>query len=102
MKLPIKKKFFDQIKSGEKELEWRDAHITFICEETGEKLRRDITGAIVTEKESYERWDIPNMSEEDFKKMFTDKYVIGFRLHNPEVKRRASSSKEVGIRPTIL
>ena len=87
MKLPIKKRFFDQIKSGKKDLEWRDAHITFICEETREELRMDITGAIVTEKEKYERWDIPDMSEEDFKKMFTDKYVIGFRLVKPEVKQ---------------
>ena len=87
MKVSIKKKFFDQIKSGEKEIEWRDSHITFICEETGEKLRMNITEVIVTERESYEKWDIPNMSEEDFKKMFTDKYVIGFRLHNPEVSK---------------
>ena len=42
MKLPIKKKYFDLIKSGKKEFEYRDAHITFICEETGEQLRKEI------------------------------------------------------------
>ena len=42
MKLPIKKKYFDQIKSGEKDMEYRDAHITFICEETGEILVCDV------------------------------------------------------------
>lgn len=42
MKLPIKKKYFDEIKSGKKTKEYRDAHITFVCEETGEKLRMDI------------------------------------------------------------
>jgi ASC-1-like (ASCH) protein len=38
MKLPIKQKYFDKIKSGEKKIEFRDAHITFVCEETGEIL----------------------------------------------------------------
>ena len=42
MKLPIKKKYFDEIKSGHKMFEFRDAHITFVCEETGEKLRKDV------------------------------------------------------------
>lgn len=42
MKLPIKKKYFDLIKSGKKKVEFRDAHITFVCEETGEVLRRDV------------------------------------------------------------
>ena len=42
MKLPIKKKYFDMIKSGEKTSEFRDAHITFVCEETGETLRKEI------------------------------------------------------------
>lgn len=42
MKLPIKKKYFDQIKSGEKTIDLRDAHITFVCVETGETLRKDI------------------------------------------------------------
>ena len=47
MKLPIKKKYFDRIKSGEKTIELRDAHITFICEETKETLRCDIESAQV-------------------------------------------------------
>lgn len=47
MKLPIKKKYFDEIKSGKKKLEYRDAHITFVCEETGEKLVKNIIDAIV-------------------------------------------------------
>ena len=44
MKLPIKKKYFDEIKSGKKRLEYRDAHITFICEETGEKIMKKVYG----------------------------------------------------------
>ena len=45
MKLPIKKIYFDQIKLGIKTREFREAHITFICEETGRKLRRKVVGA---------------------------------------------------------
>jgi len=30
MKLPIKKEYFDQIKSGKKYIEFRSAHITFV------------------------------------------------------------------------
>ena len=48
MKLLIKKKYFDQIKSGEKQVDYRDAHITFICEETKEQLRKEILYAFVT------------------------------------------------------
>jgi len=47
MKLPIKKKYFDEIKEGKKDFEVRDAHITFVCEETGETLRKDIESASV-------------------------------------------------------
>ena len=44
MKLPIKKKYFKLIKSGKKNMEYRDAHITFVCEGTGETLRKEIVG----------------------------------------------------------
>ena len=47
MKLPIKKEYFDRIKSGEKIEEFRDAHITFVCEETGETLRKEIDNTMV-------------------------------------------------------
>ncbi len=47
MKLPIKKKYFDKIKNGEKDFEVRDAHITFVCEETGEHLRKEIDNATI-------------------------------------------------------
>jgi len=44
MKLPIKKEYFDEIKAGKKTVDFRDAHITFICEETGEKLVKVVKG----------------------------------------------------------
>ena len=49
MKLPIKKVYFDAIKAGKKKVEYRDAHITFVCEETGETLRREVVYAEVIE-----------------------------------------------------
>lgn len=45
MKLPIKKKYFDMVKDGTKKFESRDAHITFVCEGTGEHLRKEVIGA---------------------------------------------------------
>ncbi len=38
MKLPIKQKYLDEIKSGKKQFEYRDSHITYVSEETGEEL----------------------------------------------------------------
>lgn len=51
MKLPIKKKYFDMIKSGDKIVEYRDAHITFVCEETGERITKDVVGMKLVEDE---------------------------------------------------
>jgi len=50
MKLLIKKEYFDEIKNGNKIFDYRDAHITFVCEETGEKLRKGVTGVDMTDK----------------------------------------------------
>ena len=81
MKLPIKKKFFNQIKAGDKNLEWRDAHITFICEETGETLRKDVSSVMIIPKKKYADWEEGMFSsEEEFKQLFTDDMVMGFAL----------------------
>lgn len=50
MKLSIKKKYFDEIKAGKKKIDFRDAHITFICEETGEKLIKNVKSCAVIPK----------------------------------------------------
>ena len=68
MKLPIKKKYFDQIKYGSKWFEYRDAHITFVCEETGEQLRKEVDGVDLVDK--------PN----EYKDVLEDKIVIRFGL----------------------
>ena len=79
MKLPIKKKYFDQIKSGEKILEFRDAHITFVCEETGETLRKDVFEVDMKRTE-----DIEDLSEEEAKELFDDEWVMVFSLQEEE------------------
>jgi len=50
MKLPIKQIYFDEIKAGKKHLDLRDAHITFICEETGETMAKKIIAAAVIKR----------------------------------------------------
>lgn len=62
MKLPIKKKYFDKIKSGEKEFEYRDAHITFICEETGEQLRKEVEDCDIVKR--FDKFE--DVCEDDF------------------------------------
>jgi len=52
MKLPIKKIYFDMIKSGAKKREFRDAHITFINEETGETLVKVVKSCKVLRRPS--------------------------------------------------
>ena len=68
MKLPIKKEYYDKIKSGEKQIEFRDAHITFVCEETGETLTKYVIGSSVIKNHLH----IPGVLEDD--------YVIEFWL----------------------
>lgn len=71
MKLPIKKEYFDKIKSGEKVEEFRDAHITFVCEETGETLRKNVCDILIVGRE-----DIPQGTED----LFEDEDIILFSL----------------------
>jgi len=78
MKLPIKKKWFNQIKSGKKTLEFRDAHITFVCEETGETLRKELKGIGLTHRgEPIERGFV---TKAEAKELFEDDVLIIFIL----------------------
>jgi ribosomal protein L32 len=42
MKLLIKDEYFKEIKSGKKTIDYRDAHITFVNEATGEQIRKKV------------------------------------------------------------
>ena len=50
MKLMIKNKYFTQIKSGRKTIDFRDAHITFINEETKETLIKNVVNSRVIKR----------------------------------------------------
>lgn len=64
MKLVTKKKYFDLIKAGEKVFDYRDAHITFVCEETGETLQKLVCSVTMLDKTSHLVPDIPELSDE--------------------------------------
>jgi len=79
MKLKTKQKYFRKIKSGEKLIDYRDAHITFINEETGGKYVRKVVGVKL----------IPfNKLPEDLQKstLFGDDMIIAFELEKEKKK----------------
>lgn len=71
MKLPIKKEFFDMILEGKKEYDLRDAHITFVCEETGRTLRKKVAHVTM---------ESINAIPENLHYLFEDEMVIAFHL----------------------
>ena len=73
MKLPIKKKYFDMIKSGTKTVEFRDSHITFICEETGETIRKEVNRVFLIRRNTISP-ELNDMS------CFDDDILIGYDL----------------------
>jgi hypothetical protein len=73
MKLITLKKYFDRIKAGEKKIDYRDAHITFVCEETGEKLVKNVKTVSIVNKA-----DLPGELKES--SIFDDERVIAFEL----------------------
>ncbi len=77
MKLSIKKKYFDQIKSGKKQVEYRDAHITFVCEETGEELKKDIFFV-----QMMNRTGLPKELRDRNLHLFSDEILLKFDLRN--------------------
>jgi len=72
MKLPIKKEYFDAIKNGSKKFEYRDAHITFVCEETGRTMRKEVVDVSMVLVET-----VPDMFPHV---LFDDERVIRFAL----------------------
>jgi len=69
MKLKIKKNYFDLIKSGIKDIDYRDAHITFVCEETGETLVKYIRDIKLVQRE-----------EGLYSDVLSDKWIVRFSL----------------------
>ena len=71
MKLKIKKKYFDMIKAGTKTFDLRDAHITFICEEDGETIQKQVVHC-----------DVIRRNADMFPDVLTEDHVIRFFLES--------------------
>jgi len=82
MKLLIKKKYFDQIRQGKKKIEFRDAHITFVAEETGETLKKDVIGVSILPRKATELHFQHRISNDAFNKLFDDNSQIWFYLED--------------------
>ena len=80
MKLPIKKEYFDAIKDGSKIYEFRDAHITFVCESTGRALRKKVVGIDLIDKS-----EIPDVYPPE---LFNDDILIKFQLEDTNIPNR--------------
>lgn len=80
MKLPIKKEYFDAIKDGSKIYEFRDAHITFVCESTGRAMRKNIVHIDLIDKTK-----IPDAYPPE---LFDDDILIKFQLEDTKVSNR--------------
>lgn len=79
MKLLIKKKYWDEIEKGIKNFEFREAHITFIDDVTGEVLgRKEVKKASV--KHTAEAFTLSTMSLKEWEKMFKENWIIVFEL----------------------
>jgi len=53
LKLIIKEKYFDAIKNGIKDFDYRDGHITFICLEKPEKqMCKEVIGVALINRDS--------------------------------------------------
>ena len=73
MKLITLKKYFDKIKAGEKKIDYRDAHLTFVCEETGETIKKNVISVKIVDKV-----ELPDELKES--SIFDDEKVIAFEL----------------------
>jgi hypothetical protein len=79
MKLPLDIKYFKKMKENQKNKEFRDAHITFICNQTGENLRADVIG-VELQSRADTKAQLSPIDDSEFNRMFTDKRQIVFRL----------------------
>lgn len=73
MKLPIKHKYFEQIKEGRKTFEYRDAHLTLVDEKTGETITKYVKDVNLVLKDS-----MPDEYVNDA--LFDDEKIIRFEL----------------------
>ena len=74
MKLPVTPENFEQLKSGQRTVEYRDAHITFVNEATGETITKIVDSVGLTQTSKITEV-LANRNH-----LFTDDVVISFHL----------------------
>jgi len=72
MKLKIHHGYFEEIKAGAKTIDYRDAHITFIDEDTGETIVKKVIHA-----------DVIRRSPDLHPDVLTEDHVVRFFLERP-------------------
>lgn len=77
MKLLIKDKYFKQIEAGKKNIDYRDAHITFVNEDTKKELVRNVIYVWMIDKKN-----LPSRMKRT--KLFNDEKIICFMLDEGE------------------
>jgi hypothetical protein len=80
MKLKTKPKYFRKIKSGEKLVDYRDAHITFINEESGQKYLRKVVGVKLI---SFKKLPLDLQRST----LFGDDMILAFELEKEKKKK---------------
>jgi hypothetical protein len=73
MKLLLRDIYFEEIKAGKKTVDYRDAHITFVNEDTKEEIVKAVTEVSIIPFDCLPR----NLKNTD---MFEDKTIIKFIL----------------------
>jgi hypothetical protein len=81
MKLKAQPKYYNAIKSGKKLVDYRDAHITFINEENGQKTIRDVIDVKLIKKD-----ELPK-DLQDNPILFSDNTFIAFTLSKEKRKK---------------
>lgn len=80
MKLKAKPKYWNLINTGRKLVDYRDAHITFVNEETGKKCVRDVVDVKIIS-----RRELPE-DLRDNTVLFDDKRIVAFTLSKEKRK----------------
>lgn len=80
MRLNIKKEYFDQIKKGKKKIDYRDAHITFVCLETGKEMKKQVVAVRIKSVKKLPVELQTKTHERSRSKLFTDKQQVWFYL----------------------
>lgn len=87
MKMPVKHIYFLAIESGKKLIDYRDAHMTSVDEDTGRKCVRDIIDVYMMDRK-----DLPDDLKNSL--MFGDSRIVAFVLSEEKRKMEKGLKKK--------